>query len=151
MRYRWQIWAAVVLLTSVVIVGTKVYPYFPGDLAFARLVQTLAPESPQWAQFVTATAKAPWKAMLVIGSVGAAWWLAGQRGVLLALVLDAARPGRTYGASFIGSGLGALLSLAVLWFVSPQRALAAPALVAAFGGIAVERGMVGAARARIAA
>ena len=75
----------------------------------------------------------------------------GALGVLLALVLDAARPGRTYGASFIGSGLGALLSLAVLWFVSPQRALAAPALVAAFGGIAVERGMVGAARARIAA
>lgn len=75
----------------------------------------------------------------------------GALGVLLAVVLDADRPGRMYGASFVGSGLGALLALAVLWFVLPQRALAVPALVAALGGLAVERELAGSARARLVA
>jgi predicted membrane-bound spermidine synthase len=58
-------------------------------------------------------------------------------GILLALVMSADRPGTTYGASFVGSGIGAVIALVVLWLVSPARALAVPALCAAIGGFVV--------------
>ncbi len=65
--------------------------------------------------------------------------------ILLALVLHPDRPGATYGASFLGSGFGALATLGVLWVALPERALAVPALIAAVAGIAAPR--VGATRA----
>jgi hypothetical protein len=54
--------------------------------------------------------------------------------ILLGITLERARPGWIYGASFVGSGVGALLAVAVLWTAHPSRALAMPALVAALGG-----------------
>ncbi|HJU69294.1 MAG TPA: class I SAM-dependent methyltransferase [Gemmatimonadaceae bacterium] len=51
--------------------------------------------------------------------------------ILLAITLEGDRPGATYGASFLGSGLGALLAIGVLWIAAPTRALAIPALVGA--------------------
>jgi predicted membrane-bound spermidine synthase len=75
----------------------------------------------------------------------------GAIGILLALVLNSAHPGTTYGASFAGSGLGALLALAVLWFVSPARTLAAPALIAALAGLVLAHGTGRAVNARLAA
>jgi len=56
--------------------------------------------------------------------------------IILAVTLEADRPGRIYGASFIGSGLGAGLALGVLWFIPPVGALAVPALIAALGTLA---------------
>jgi hypothetical protein len=53
--------------------------------------------------------------------------------VLTALTLAGDRPGYIYGASFLGSGVGAVASLASLWLLSPERALACPALLASFG------------------
>ncbi len=52
---------------------------------------------------------------------------------LLAITLESARAGRIYGASFLGSGLGAILAVGVLWIAYPPRALAIPALLAALG------------------
>ncbi len=60
----------------------------------------------------------------------------GGLAVLLAVTLEADRPGRIYGASFFGSGLGAGLALAVLWFLPPVEALAVPAAIAALGTLA---------------
>ena len=71
---------------------------------------------------------------------------AGAMSVLLALVLEPARPGWTYGASFLGSGLGAALAVALSWLVFPERVLAAPAVVAALGSWAASRSASGAAR-----
>ena len=56
---------------------------------------------------------------------------------LLAITLDSERPGWTYGASFLGSGLGALLAVGVLWIAHPSRALAMPAVVAAIGAAGI--------------
>lgn len=56
--------------------------------------------------------------------------------VLLALIADPTQPGRIYGASFVGSGLGAAGALAVLAVVEPAHALAAPVALAAAGGLA---------------
>lgn len=55
--------------------------------------------------------------------------------VLLGITLAAERPGGVYGASFLGSGMGAALGVAVLWVLPPERALAAPALVASLGAV----------------
>jgi SAM-dependent methyltransferase len=55
----------------------------------------------------------------------------GALATLLAITLESTRPGWIYGASFLGSGAGALLTIGVLWIVHPTRALAIPALVAA--------------------
>jgi hypothetical protein len=56
--------------------------------------------------------------------------------ILVALTLEAPRPGLVYGASFAGSGLGGVLAIAVLWIAPPDRALALPALLAAAGALA---------------
>lgn len=55
----------------------------------------------------------------------------GALAVLLAITLEIERPGWIYGASFLGSGVGAVLAVGVLWIAHPTRALAIPALVAA--------------------
>ncbi len=65
---------------------------------------------------------------------------AGALVVLLALSTERARPGRLYGASFAGAGLGAVLSIVVLWLASPERALAVPALVAGLGCLGAMHG-----------
>lgn len=64
---------------------------------------------------------------------------AGALAILLALSLDAARPGRVYGASFAGSGLGAAAAVGVLWLLPPDRALAVPALLVAVAAAGVTR------------
>lgn len=63
----------------------------------------------------------------------------GALAVLLAITLDAAQPGRTYGASFVGSGCGAIAALATLWWLSPSRALAVPAVFTTVAAMAVTR------------
>ena len=56
--------------------------------------------------------------------------------VLLALALESHRPGRIYGASFLGSGIGALVATAgLVWFL-PERALAIPVVLAACAALA---------------
>lgn len=61
---------------------------------------------------------------------------AGALAVLLALTLERERPGRVYGLSFLGSGLGAALAVIGMWLTPPERGLAVPALVAAAGAVA---------------
>jgi hypothetical protein len=51
--------------------------------------------------------------------------------ILLAITVDGDRPGWIYGASFLGSGGGALLAIGVLWMAAPTRALAVPAVMGA--------------------
>ncbi len=60
----------------------------------------------------------------------------GALAVLLALTIEAQHPGRLYGASFLGSGLGGIVALGALWAAFPERALAVPAIVAGLGGVA---------------
>src|SRR5918992_4966072 len=63
----------------------------------------------------------------------------GALAILLAITLESARPGWMYGASFLGSGVGALLAIAILWVAHPSRALAFPAVVGGVGTIVVAR------------
>jgi hypothetical protein len=62
--------------------------------------------------------------------------------ILLAIILEQDRPGRVYGASFLGAGLGAAIGVAVLWFAFPVKAVAVPAVVSALGSLSATRGGV---------
>lgn len=68
--------------------------------------------------------------------------------ILITLTLEPARVGRLYGASFLGSGLGAIGSVGMLWLLPPDRAMAAPAVFAALGGLAAAAGLRGTTPAR---
>lgn len=57
----------------------------------------------------------------------------GALAILLAITVASARPGWIYGASFLGSGVGVLLAVGMLWIAHPVRALAIPAVLAALG------------------
>ncbi|MGD8868502.1 MAG: hypothetical protein PVI01_12765 [Gemmatimonadales bacterium] len=69
--------------------------------------------------------------------------------ILLAITLERERPGWTYGASFLGSGLGAAVAVGILWWVLPVRAVALPVIIAACGSLSAVRGAHG--RQRVAA
>lgn len=60
--------------------------------------------------------------------------------ILLAITLERRRPGWIYGASFLGSGLGAAFAVGVAWWVFPVRSLAVPAIVAACGSLSAVKG-----------
>ena len=60
---------------------------------------------------------------------------AGALAVLVGLTLDPKRIGTLYGASFVGSGLGSVVALVVLWVFLPARALAVPAVLGAAAAI----------------
>ncbi len=76
---------------------------------------------------------AEWPRLAAVVALLAVPFLLGALAVLLALMAASERPGRIYGASFVGSGLGAALALAALWVFPPGRSLAVPVLLAALG------------------
>ena len=80
-----------------------------------------------------------WLRLSVVNVVLALPFALGSFAMLLAITLERTRPGWIYGASFLGSGVGALLGVVVLWFVTPTRALAIPALIAALGAAMTSR------------
>jgi len=59
--------------------------------------------------------------------------------ILLSLALEVDRPGLTYGGSFLGSGAGALLSIALMRWVPLPDALSWSAVLAALGALAALR------------
>ena len=78
-----------------------------------------------------------WPAVGALYLLLAAPFAAGGLVVLLALTSDRDHSGWLYGASFIGSGIGVVLALSLLWLVTPARAVAVPAVLAALGACAV--------------
>jgi hypothetical protein len=71
--------------------------------------------------------------------------------ILLAIMLEQDRPGRVYGASFLGAGLGAAIGVAVLWIAFPVKAVAVPAIVGALGSLSATSGGVRRSRPHAAA
>lgn len=76
-----------------------------------------------------------WPRLAVLYVLLALPFACGALAVLLAILLGADRPGLTYGASFAGSGLGALAALGALWILDPVHALAVPAGIAAVAAL----------------
>lgn len=69
-----------VILTVVIGVGTMPWP---GDVALARITQSVFPAGPGWAQWLSHTAEAPREfVVLALVIALAAWWVSWRGGVL---------------------------------------------------------------------
>ncbi|NIM48659.1 MAG: hypothetical protein GTN62_02835 [Gemmatimonadales bacterium] len=73
----------------------------------------------------------------------------GALAIVLALNAEPQRPGKVYGASFVGSGLGTVAGVGILWLVNPVRALALPALLASVGAASAAHQPLRAATRRV--
>jgi membrane-associated phospholipid phosphatase len=80
-----KVWMALAAVSALLIIAVGYWPYFPGDVGAARLVQSIAPASIGWAKWISSTAKSPWDLILLAVTVGISWKLAGWRAALLAL------------------------------------------------------------------
>jgi membrane-associated phospholipid phosphatase len=88
---RWRVIYGVLLLLAVAAaVAASRRAYFPGDVAAARAVQSLAGDGLGWAKAMTETARVPWNFALAAATAALAWLLGGRRAALLALVSFAA-------------------------------------------------------------
>jgi membrane-associated phospholipid phosphatase len=71
--------------------AAALYPYFPGDVALTRLVQTHVP-GVAWAQLLTEAAGSPWKYVLAGAGALVGWYVATWRGATIVLVATLALP-----------------------------------------------------------
>lgn len=106
-RHRF-IWIGIVTLTLALLLAAARLPYFPGDVAIAKLVQAIAPGGVDWAKLLTETAKTPWKYILLGITCAVAWFLS----VWLASLLSI--------ASFIGMSI--VEPLLKDWIARPRPA-----------------------------
>jgi len=66
--------------------STKYFAYFPGDVAIERWLQSLVPQSLNWAEGVSRTADFPWILLIVALIFALPWALSGWRGALLSIL-----------------------------------------------------------------
>jgi membrane-associated phospholipid phosphatase len=80
------IWTGLFIIAALATLAAKYYPYFPGDVAVARWVQSLVPRDLGWAQIVSRAVDFPW-ILLIAALIGAlSWTLAGWRGAVFSIV-----------------------------------------------------------------
>jgi membrane-associated phospholipid phosphatase len=85
MRAKEMVWLALLLLTILLTICLKYFPYLPGDVSITRVIQSVLPESKYWAQLLSSTAKTPWIFVLVAFTLVLSWVIAGWRAGLLAI------------------------------------------------------------------
>lgn len=82
---RWVRWLAVTAAAVMTSVAAAVYDRFPGDLALTGWVQSVSGENVEWARILTRSVSPPWNLIPLSITAVAAWFLAGWRGVIIAL------------------------------------------------------------------
>ena len=85
MTWNEKVWIVLFASAALLILAARHWAYFPGDVRATLFVQSLAPASTSWAQWVSSTAKFPWNLILLAVTVGLSWKLAGRKAALLAL------------------------------------------------------------------
>jgi membrane-associated phospholipid phosphatase len=103
MTPREKVWIALLAVAVFLTVAAGYTAYFPGDAALTRLVQSLAPASTGWAQWISSTGKFPWCLLLLAMTVVLSWRIAGKRGALLSVASFA-------GMELVGQYLGPLVA-----------------------------------------
>ncbi len=86
MRTKDIVWLALLILAVLLTIVLKYIPYFPGDVGVTRLIQSVLPESKEWAQILSTTAKSPWVFVLIAVTFVLSWKIAGWRAGLLSVV-----------------------------------------------------------------
>ena len=83
MRAPWMPWLLAAIVTLLIGVAVKMEPYFAGDVALTRIVQTASPAPHSWASGVSRLAPAPGKYYVMAIVLTAAFFVAGWRGAAL--------------------------------------------------------------------
>jgi membrane-associated phospholipid phosphatase len=73
-------------VAALVTLAARYYPFFPGDVAVAKLVQSLVPANLQWAVVVSRSADFPWILLILALVAVLSWALAGWRAALASLL-----------------------------------------------------------------
>jgi membrane-associated phospholipid phosphatase len=82
MRVKYLVWVGLFMIAALATLATKYYPFFPGDVAVERWVQSLLPQNLHWAQSVSRTAEFPWILLILAFVFAVSWALAGWRAAL---------------------------------------------------------------------
>ncbi len=77
MRTNYAIGIGLFVIAILVTLATKYYPFFPGDLAAERWVQSLLPKDLHWAERVSRTAEFPWVLLILAFVFAVSWAIAG--------------------------------------------------------------------------
>jgi membrane-associated phospholipid phosphatase len=85
MRGNYTGWIGLFILAALVTLTAKYYPYFPGDVAIERWVQSWVPQNLDWAVGVSRTAEFPWVLLVVALIFLFSWVLAGWRAALISI------------------------------------------------------------------
>ena len=99
MRINYAEWTVLVIIAALITLAMKYYPYFPGDVAVERFVQSLVPINLNWAQGVSRSAESPGIFLILALIFALSWVLAGWRAALLSILSLA-------GMMALGSWLG---------------------------------------------
>ncbi len=97
------LWLALLILAVVLVLAEKHLPCLPGDVALATMVQSVLPDSNDWAKGLSSTAEFPPVLVLVAITVVISWKVAGWRAAALSL-------GSFIGLALLGLWLGPLIA-----------------------------------------
>jgi membrane-associated phospholipid phosphatase len=97
------LWVGLFLVWVLAVLGAKALPFFPGDVAVERWVQSQFPGNLGWAEGFSKTAEFPWILLIQALITGLAWTLAGWRGAVISLLSLA-------GMLALGQWLGPLIA-----------------------------------------
>lgn len=86
MRPNYAVWIGLGIIAVLVTLAAKYYPYFPGDVAVERGVQSLVPPNLNWAETVSRTAEFPWILLILALIFALSWGLKGWRAALLSIL-----------------------------------------------------------------
>ena len=76
---------ALAVAIALLVFAASRLPYFPTDVAIARVVQSRVPMTVSAANWITATAEKPWWIVLLALTAASAWMISGWRAALLAI------------------------------------------------------------------
>jgi hypothetical protein len=68
MRPNYAIWIGLFIIAVLVMLATKYFAYFPGDVAVERWVQSLLPQNLNWAEAVSRTEEFP-RILVILGLI----------------------------------------------------------------------------------
>lgn len=82
----YAVWIGLCVFAFLIAASAKHYPFFPGDVATERWVQSLVPRSLHWAERISQTAEFPQLLLIVAIVFCLSWVLAGWRAALLSVL-----------------------------------------------------------------
>ncbi|MCX5890209.1 MAG: phosphatase PAP2 family protein [Deltaproteobacteria bacterium] len=86
MRPNYVLWTGLWVIAVSITLAAHYFPYFPGDVAVDRWVQSLVPRDLGWAQGVSRAVDFPWILLIAALIFALSWVLAGWRGAVLSIV-----------------------------------------------------------------